>query len=151
MKYIFYIIIILFITNCTLNKVIKHHGVPSLDKKKNELIINVTNKNDIYNLLGPPSTSSSFDKDILIYIERTTSSSKLSKLGKKKLIKSNVLILEIDNKGLLAEKIFLTKNNINKLDFTKDTTEVNLAKKSFVYDFLSSVRQKMNNPLGKNK
>ena len=149
MKYIFYIIIILFITNCTLNKVIKHHGVPSLDKKKNELIINVTNKNDIYNLLGPPSTSSSFDKDILIYIERTTSSSKLSKLGKRKLIKSNVLILEIDNKGLLTEKIYLTKNNINKLDFTKDTTEMNLNKKSFVYDFLSSVRQKMNDPLGK--
>ena len=88
--------------------------MPSLDKKKNELIINVTNKNDIYNLLGPPSTSSSFDKDILIYIERTTSSSKLSKLGKRKLIKSNVLILEIDNKGLLTEKIYLTKNNINK-------------------------------------
>ena len=149
MKHIFYIIIILFITNCTLNKVIKHHGVPSLDKKKNELIINVTNKNDIYNLLGPPSTSSSFDKDILIYIERTTSSSKLSKLGKRKLIKSNVLILEIDNKGLLTEKIYLTKNNINKLDFTKDTTEMNLNKKSFVYDFLSSVRQKMNDPLGK--
>ena len=149
MKYIFYIIIILFITNCTLNKVIKHHGVPSLDKKKNELIINVTNKNDIYNLLGPPSTSSSFDKDILIYIERTTSSSKLSKLGKRKLIKSNVLILEIDNKGLLTEKIYLTKNNINKLDFTKDTTEMNLNKKSFVYDFLNSVRQKMNDPLGK--
>jgi len=123
--------------------------VPSLDKKKNELIINVTNKNDIYNLLGPPSTSSSFDKDILIYIERTTSSSKLSKLGKRKLIKSNVLILEIDNKGLLTEKIYLTKNNINKLDFTKDTTEMNLNKKSFVYDFLNSVRQKMNDPLGK--
>ena len=123
--------------------------MPSLDKKKNELIINVTNKNDIYNLLGPPSTSSSFDKDILIYIERTTSSSKLSKLGKRKLIKSNVLILEIDNKGLLTEKIYLTKNNINKLDFTKDTTEMNLNKKSFVYDFLSSVRQKMNDPLGK--
>ena len=123
--------------------------MPSLDKKKNELIINVTNKNDIYNLLGPPSTSSSFDKDILIYIERTTSSSKLSKLGKRKLIKSNVLILEIDNKGLLTEKIYLTKNNINKLDFTKDTTEMNLNKKSFVYDFLNSVRQKMNDPLGK--
>ena len=149
MKNIFYIILFLFITNCTLNKVIKHHGVPSLDKKKDQIKVNITNRNDIFSLLGPPSTSSTFDKDILIYIERTTSSSKLLKLGEKKLLKNNVLILEINSKGLLSEKIFLTKEDVNNLNFSKDFTKMNFSKKSFVYDFLNSLRQKMNSPTGK--
>jgi outer membrane protein assembly factor BamE (lipoprotein component of BamABCDE complex) len=144
-----YILIFFFITNCTLNKVIKHHGVHFLDKKHNKLILNTSNINDIIQLLGPPSTKSTFDKDVWIYIERATSSSRLSKLGKKKMIKNNVLILEINNKGLLSEKIFLNKDNMNKYTFTEDFTEMQYSKRSFIYDFLSSVRQKMNDPLGK--
>ena len=138
-----------FITNCTLNKVIKHHGVHFLDKKHDKLILNNSNVNDIIELLGPPSTKSTFDKDIWIYIERSTSSSRLSKLGKKKMIKNNVLILEINNKGLLSEKIFLNKENMNNYAFSEDITEMQYSKRSFIYDFLSSVRQKMNDPLGK--
>ena len=138
-----------FITNCTLNKVIKHHGVHFLDKKHDKLILNNSNVNDIIELLGPPSTKSTFDKDIWIYIERSTSSSRLSKLGKKKMIKNNVLILEINNKGLLSEKIFLNKENMNNYAFSEDITEMQYSKRSFIYDFLSAVRQKMNDPLGK--
>ena len=37
---------------------------------------------------------------VYIYIEKKTSSSKLTKLGKKKLITNNVLVLELDNKGI---------------------------------------------------
>ena len=144
-------LIFFFISNCTLNKVIKHHGVPSLDKKERQLIVKKSNKNDIITLLGPPSTTSTFDQSLLIYIERTTSSSSLIKLGKKKLIKNNILIVEIDNQGLLAKKIFLTKDDTNNLKFSKDFTEMNFQNKSFVYDFLSSMRQKMNDPLGKRK
>ena len=152
MRYFINILLIFFfISNCTLNKVVKHHGVPSLDKKKDKLTVNKSNKNDILELLGPPSTSSTFDKDLLIFIERSTSSEKIFSLGKRKLIKNNILILEIDNKGLLSEKIFLTKNDINKIEFSEEITEMNFAKKSFVYDFLSSVRQKINDPLGKRK
>ena len=81
-KIIFSFFILFFISNCTLNKVIKHHGVHFLDKKQSKLIINKSNKNDIIELLGPPSTKSTFDKDMWIYIERSTSSSKITKLGK---------------------------------------------------------------------
>ena len=148
---IYSIIIFLLISNCTLNKVIKHHGVHFLENKHTKLVVNKSNTNDIIELLGPPSTKSTFDKDLWIYIERTTSSSKISKLGKKSLLTNNTLILEIDDRGLLSEKIFLNKDNMNKLEFTKAFTELNYSKRSFVYDFLSSMRQKINDPLGKKR
>ena len=152
MKKIYIIILsLLFISNCSLNKVIKHHGVNYLDIKEKKLIINQTNKNDVLKILGPPSTKGIFDTNIYIYIERKTSSSKLRKLGKKKLLVNNVLIVEIDNKGILVSKEFLNKEKINKMDFSNNTTEKNYSKRSFVYGFLSSMRQKINDPLGKKR
>ena len=91
---------------------IKHHGVHYLDIKEKQLVINQTNKNDIFKILGPPSTKGMFDNNVYIYIERKTSSSKLRKLGKKKLLINNVLIVEIDNKGILVSKKFLNKETI---------------------------------------
>ena len=122
-----------------------------LEKKQEKLVLNVSNKNDIIKLLGPPSTSSTFDKDLWIYIERKTSSSKLTKLGKKKLLTNNVLVVELNTKGLLTEKIFLDKDDMQNINFSKDFTEMTLLKKSFIYNFLSSMRQKMNDPLGKKR
>ena len=141
----------MFISNCTFNKVIKHHGVHFLDKKQEKLYTSKTNKNDILTELGPPSTKSTFDNDIWIYIERKTSKRSLFTLGKKKLYKNNVLVLEIDNKGLLVKKDFFDIDDMNKLEFSEDKTTVQYTKNSFVYDFLSSVRQKVNDPLGKRK
>ncbi len=137
------------ITNCSLNKVIEHHGVHFLEKKQEKLTLNSSNKNDIIKLLGAPSTTSTFDKDLWIFIERNTSSSRLTKLGKKKLLDNNVLVLEIDNKGILVGKIFLNKNNMQKIKFSQHFTKMSASKQSFVYDFLNSMRQKINDPLGK--
>ena len=145
------IFILLFISNCTLNKVIKHHGVNALDKKKDKLIINVSNSNDIEKLLGPPSTKGNFDKDLWIYIERKTSSSRLLRLGKRDLLTNNVLIVEIDNKGLLSNKIFINKSQIKNLEFTKSVTQMSLTERSFIYSFLNSMRAKINDPLGKKR
>jgi len=131
--------------------VIKHHGVNYLDIKEKQLVINQTNKNDILKILGPPSTKGMFDNNVYIYIERKTSSSKLRKLGKKKLLINNVLIVEIDNKGILVSKEFLNKEKINKINFSESTTDKNYSKRSFVYGFLSSMRQKINDPLGKKR
>ena len=118
MKKIYLIIVtLLFISNCTLNKVINHHGVHFLKDKQEKLFINTTNKNDLIQILGPPSTVGGFDEDQLIYIERKISSAKLSKLGKKELIVNNVLILEIDNMGILVSKLFLNKEDINNVQF----------------------------------
>ena len=152
MKKIFNLIVLfLFISSCTLNKVIKHHGVHFLEKKSEKLVIGKTNKNDIYELLGPPSTKGSFDEELWIYMEIQTSSSKLSKLGKKKLLKNNILLLDIDNKGILTKSIFFDKDKMNEIKFSEDTTQMSYSKNSFIYEFLYSVRQKINDPLGKRK
>ena len=141
----------MFISNCSLNKAVKTHGVNLLEKKQEKLIIKTTNKNDIITILGPPSTKSSFDNDIWIYIERKTTTNHFFKLTKEKIMVNNVLVLEINNFGLLVKKEFYNKEKMNDLDFSKEKTETITSKKSFVYDFLSSMRQKLNDPLGKRK
>ena len=141
----------MLISNCSLNKAVETHGVNLLEKKQEKLILKTTNKNDIVKILGPPSTKSSFDNDIWIYIERKTTTNNLFKLAKEKIIVNNVLVLEIDSFGLLVSKEFYNKDKMNDLDFSKESTETIVSKKSFVYDFLSSMRQKLNDPLGKRK
>ena len=141
--------ILIFILSCTTNKVVKHHGVHFLDKKQQKLEINTTNKNDIIKLLGEPSTKSSFDNDVWIYIERKISTGSIFKLGKEKLIMNNVLVLEIDDLGLLANIKFYDKNTMNDIEFISTSTDSAYKKRSFVYDFLSSMRQKINEPIKK--
>ena len=109
------IIILLITTSCTLNKVVKKHGVRNLEKKQSELTINQSNTNDIRSILGPPSTKSTFDNDLWIFIEREIEKEKILKLSKEKLTKNNVLILEINNQGLLVKKTFLNINDMNEI------------------------------------
>ena len=130
---------LIFLSSCSLDKVVQHHGVHNLEKKQAKLKINYTNKNDIIKLIGPPSTKSSFDNDIYIYLERKTSSSRLTRLGKKRLIKNDVLVLEIDNAGILLSKKFYNKDDMNDLKFDENETGINYSKKSFIYNVLSSV------------
>ena len=148
---IFLIILTIFLTSCKLNKVVNHHGIHNLEAKSKELLINQSNINQIKNLLGPPSSTSYFDEDILIYLERKTSNSKLLKLGKKKLIANNVLLLEVNNRGMLINKKYLNKDDLNKLVFTKKTTNTTIDQESFVYRALSGVITKIDDPLGKKR
>jgi len=148
---IFIIILAIFLTSCKLNKVVNHHGIHNLEAKSQELLINQTNINQIKSLLGPPSSTSYFDEDILIYLERKTSNSKLLKLGKKKLIANNVLLLEVDNKGMLINKEFLDQDDLNKLKFTNKTTKTIADQESFVSRALSGVITKIDDPLGKKR
>ncbi len=86
----------LIVANCSFKKVVKHHGVPLLEKKQASLKVNESNTNDIIKILGNPSTTSSFDNDIWIYIERKQTQSELKNLGKMVIFKNDVLVLEID-------------------------------------------------------
>lgn len=128
-----------------------HHGVHMLKKKSEQIIVSETNKNDIIKLLGPPSVTSTFDNDILFYIERKITTDKLIKLGKQFYLENNVLILEIDNRGILAKKDLIDLNDMKELKLVDAETTVDYQKQSFIYDFLSSMRQKVNDPLGKRK
>ena len=144
--YTFFIFIIL--SNCSLQPVVKHHGVPSLEKKQKTLIANITNKNDIIKVLGYPSTKSKFDNDVWIYIERKQTQSNIKNLGKMKIYKNDILVLEIDNYGVLTKKEFLNIDNMEDIKIVSNTTEAGFARNSFIYDFMSSMRQKINDPLG---
>ena len=143
-KYIYlFIALLIFITGCQRNEVIKTHGVAYLKKREKLIIVNESNKNDTVSILGQPSTKGMVDDNLWIYIERTRTKGKLLKLGRNYLKKNNVLVLEFDKYGILERKEFYDKNQMNKISFAKDITENELRKENFIYSFLSSVRQKM--------
>ncbi len=151
MKFIKLLTIFILISNCSLNKVVNHHGVHNLKKNNDKLEVLSTNRNDVLSNFGLPSTKSSFDNEIWIYVERKTTSSELKSLGKKKLLINDILILEFDTKGMLVKKDFLTKEDMNNLKISKNETTIINQKDTFVDNFLSSLRQKINDPLGKKK
>ena len=149
MNKILYIILISFIvSNCSFKPVVKHHGVPFLEKKQSQLIVNKSNKNDIKKILGNPSTTSKFDNDLWIYIERKQTQSKIKNLGEMKIYKNDVLVLEIDDYGILKKKEFYNKDDMENIEVVEATTESAYKKNSFIYDFMSSMRQKINDPTG---
>ena len=127
---------------------VNHHGVPFLEKKQLSLEVNLSNKNDIKKILGKPSTKSKFDNDVWIYIERKQTQSNLKNLGKMKIFKNDVLVLEINEYGILKKKNFYNKDDLENIKFTKETTESEFKRNSFIYEFMSSMRQKINDPLG---
>ena len=137
------LIILLFITACQQNEIVKTHGISYLDKREKLIIVNKSNKNDTINVLGQPSTRGMTDKNLWIYIERTNSSGKLLRLGKDYTKKNNVLVLEFSKFGILTKKEFYNKEMMNKVSFAKDVTENEILKENFIHSFLSSVRQKM--------
>ena len=149
MKNLLLISFFLIISNCSLDLVDDHHGVYFIEKKMKKIEVNTTNKNDIVKIFGEPSTKSTFDNDVWIYIERKITNTHL--LGRRELIVNNVLVLEIDERGLLAKMDFYNKDDMNKINFEKSRTELSYGKRNFIYDFLSSVRQKVNDPLGVRK
>ena len=144
--YIFFLFLIL--SNCSLKPVVKHHGVPFLEKKQDSLVVNKSNKNDIRKILGAPSTKSKFDNDVWIYIERKQTQSQLKNLGRMRVFKNDVLVLEIDKYGILKKKEFYNKGDMENIKLVEATTDSGFERNSFIYDFMSSMRQKINDPLG---
>ena len=144
-----FLILLIFTTNCGFKKRVDHHGVHLLKKKSDLIIVSETNKNDIIKILGPPSVISTFNNDLYFYIERKTTTDRIIKLGKMKYLENNVLVLEIDNRGILLDKQFFDLKKMKKIKIVSKETTVDYQKQSFIYDFLSSMRQKINDPLGK--
>ena len=140
--------ILITVTNCSPKKVVKHHGVPLLEKKQDSLVLNESNKNDVIKILGEPSTTSLFDDKIWFYIERKQTQSELINLGKMEIYKNDVLVVEFDNLGILKDKKLYDIKDMKDIKIAKETTLTVNKNKSFLYDFMSSMRQKMNDPLG---
>ena len=149
LKILYIIFLSLIVANCSFKKVVNHHGVPFLEKKQLSLIVNETNKNDIIKILGNPSTKSKFDNDVWIYIERKQTQSKLKNLGKMKIYKNDILVLELNNYGVLKKKELYNKEDMKEINIVETTTDTGFKKNTFIYEFMSSMRQKINDPLGK--
>ena len=142
-KTVYLILIFIFITSCQRNEVIKTHGISYLEKREKLIIVNMSNKNDTIQIFGQPSTKGMTNDNLWIYIERTLTRGKLTKLGKNYLKKNNALVLEFDKYGILRKKKFYNKDKMKRLTFTKNITENEIRKENFIYSFLSSIRQKM--------
>tara|TARA_B100000242_G_C42925590_1_gene429210 strand:+ start:345 stop:806 length:462 start_codon:yes stop_codon:yes gene_type:complete len=142
----FLLVALILISSCATNKVISNHGVSFIDLKSKELIENQSNKNDIIKILGPPSLKSEFDENIWIYIERKKSSTSIFRLGNRKTVKNNALIIKIKSDGLLKEKTLVNLDNMNELKFSKDKTLSSYSKDSYMYNVLTSLREKINSP-----
>ena len=142
-KTIYILLVLLLISACQRNEVIRTHGISYLEKREKLIIVEQSNKNDALTIFGHPSTKGMTDDNLWIYVERTRTRGKLLKFGRNYLKKNNVLVLEFDKYGVLKKKEFYNKDDMKKVTFSKNVTENELRKENFIYGFLSSVRQKM--------
>jgi outer membrane protein assembly factor BamE (lipoprotein component of BamABCDE complex) len=143
--HIFLIIIsFFFILNaCQLQDPLKTHGIIYLENRSNKLSINKTNKNDTIKIMGRPQIKGDENDNTWIYVERILSKGKYHKLGQHIVKENNVLVLNFDKYGVLLKKKLINKDDINKIKFSKNTTKNELSRRSFVENFLQSMKQKM--------
>ena len=141
--FIIAIISLIFLSACQTKEVIKTHGISYLDKREKLIVLNKSNKNDVVNVLGHPATKGMTDENLWIYIERTQTRGKLTKMGRNYLKKNNVLVISFDTYGIVNKKEFYDKNNMKKIEFAKAETVNDIKSENFIYSFLSSIRTKM--------
>ena len=146
MKYFITLIFILTL-NCSGNKVSNYHGSKLLNNKHDIIEVNVTNKNDLIKIIGPPSTISDFNENLWFYFERLKTNQSLVKLGAQKIKKNNILIVELNNKGILKSKRILDLDDMNDIEYIKTVTTKEFKNDNFIYGIFSSLREKINAPL----
>jgi len=148
-KNIILLILFIFLVNCSTQKVTRIHGNLSLKNNENFILVNKSNKNDVIKLLGEPSTKSNFDNNVWFYIEQKKQNKSIIKLGKQYIEENNVLTIYFDNKGIVSKKKFLNKNDLKQIEFAKKETKPIYNNNSFMYEFLTSFRDKINAPFKK--
>ena len=149
MKKLSFIILFLFTLNCSINKVSNVHGIRSIDTKYEKIKLNITNKNDLRKIIGPPSSISKFE-DIWFFIERRKTNQSLFKLGKKKLSKNNIIMVEFKN-GVVKKKQLLDLNDMNDLKILQSKSKKKFDQDNPLYDIMSTLREKINAPTRRKK
>ena len=147
MKKLFLLILLIIISNCSFKDIKKAHGINNLNKKSSKLIINSTNSNEILEILGPPSTKSELDLNTWIYIERRITNSSVLSIGKEKVFSNNLLVLKINDRGILYEMELYDLEKMNEIKISKLETENTFKNNDFLSNLLISVRQKINDPI----
>jgi len=135
-----YILIFLLLYSCT--TIDELHGIDNLKIKSESLQINITNSNDVFNLVGPPQNIGLKNENIWYYHEVHQTR---NKYGDKIITDNNTLRLEFDDLGVLRKLNFLDKNSLSKNPFNEDQT-LSLGKDtSFLSSFLASMKQRAKN------
>ena len=142
-NHIYLIVIFIILNNCQLQEPNKNHGILFLENRSHKLTINSSNKNDVLKIFGHPHSKSIDNDDTWIYFERVLTKGEYHKLGQNVIKTNNVLLLNFDKYGVLKNKNFLDKEDKKKLAFSKKKTSNKLSQKSFIENFLQSVREKM--------
>ncbi|MDA9723686.1 outer membrane protein assembly factor BamE [Candidatus Pelagibacter sp.] len=124
----------------------KNHGFISLEKKFDKIILNKSNKNDLIANIGYPSFVSQFNENKWFYVERKLTNQSLFKFGVKKISKNNILVIELNNKGLVENKKMLRKNDMNNIKYVKKITQKDFEQDNTIYNIFSSLREKVNAP-----
>ena len=137
------ILIFFILLNCQLQDSTRNHGILFLENRSNKIVVNKSNKNDIIDIIGEPHSKSFDNENTWIYVERILTKGKYHKLGRHSLKTNNVLVLDVDKYGVLSGKKLFDKSDISKISFSKKETQNELAQKSFVVNFLQSIKQKM--------
>ena len=140
-------LIFILTLNCSGNKVSNYHGSKLLSSKYDVIKVNVTNKNDLIKIIGPPSTVSDFNKNLWFYFERLKTNQSLIKLGAQKIKKNNILIVELNNKGILKSKRILDIDDMQDIEYLKIVTTKEFKNDNLIYGIFSSLREKINAPL----
>ena len=135
--------ILLILAGCQLKEPTKNHGILFLENRSKQLTSNKNNKNDVLRLIGNPHSKSFNDENTWIYIKRVLTKGSFHKLGQNVLKTNNILVLTFNKYGIFKEKQFFDKSDLNKVKFSKKITENNLAKRSYLESFLSSIKSKM--------
>ena len=141
-----YILLFIFIINCSGNKVSNYHGIKQLESKFDKIKVDSSNKNDLLKIIGPPSSISDFNKNKWFYIERLKTNQSIVKLGTQKIKKNNVLIVELDNKGILKSKKLLNLNDMKDIKYIEEVTQKEFKNENLFYNIFSSFREKINAP-----
>jgi len=137
-KYIIFIFFLnLFAFN--LNKIDIVHGINNLDKKKNLILINQTNKNDVINILGPVLINNKEERRWTYFEVRETK----SKLGKRDIYVNNYLEIYFDKYGIVKKKDFFDLNSMKKISFSKDKIQSLGKKDTLSESLLNSTRKRL--------
>ncbi len=139
-----YLLLSIILLSCQIQEPLKVHGIVYLENRSKKLEVNKSNKNDIIRIIGQPQVKGGqVNNETWIYVERVLTKGKFHKLGRNVIKENNVLILDFDKYGILKTTKFYTKDDINKIEFSKKNTENILSQKSFVENFLQSIKEKM--------
>tara|TARA_B100000287_G_C20074003_1_gene559561 strand:+ start:64 stop:519 length:456 start_codon:yes stop_codon:yes gene_type:complete len=142
----YFVLIFLITLSCSNNKVVYNHGLLALEAKSNKIEILKTNKNDILNDFGKPSTVSLFDENTWFYIQRVKVNQSVIKLGSSKIKNNNVLEITFNDYGIVKTKKFYQLNNMNDITIVKGVTERKYETSSGFGKLLKSLEQKINSP-----